>query len=63
MVHRVGAFALAFVAAIGGYAHPLYRRAREPHDVFDSYVYGVEVNGLFNPMERKAIYNRIELIQ
>jgi len=60
MVRTVAIFASVFVAAIGSYALPLHKRARSD-DVFDSYVYGVEVNGLFNPMERWVFPNAIEL--
>jgi hypothetical protein len=53
MASKCAILAFVLAAAIGGYALPLYKRAPS-QDVFDSYVYGVEVNGLFNPMERNV---------
>jgi hypothetical protein len=39
-------------AVLEGCALPLGKRANF-RNAFNSYVHGVEVNGLFNPMERK----------
>jgi len=62
MAHMVAIFASLFVAAIGSYAFALDKRAHSD-DLFDSYVYGVEVNGLLNPMERWISPNAIELME
>ena len=51
MAPGVTVFVSIFAAAVGGFALPLQKRAPNL-DVFNYYVHGVEVNGLFNPMER-----------
>jgi hypothetical protein len=52
MVRRDVVFLIALTAVLEGCAMPLQKRETF-RNVFNSYVHGVEVNGLFNPMERK----------
>jgi len=61
MARKVVHFVTALTMTFGVSAWPLGKRPNL-HKVFNSYVHGVEVNGLFNPMERKVLCNRLKLI-